>query len=281
MSFFKKNKERMVVTSIAIILIILIGVTSTERMSLTRFEKFIGNMFTPIASGVNSIGENLSNFFINIKEISTLREENEELKKKIAELEKDNRDYLNIIGKSDFLKNEYLLLKDSDYNLIPAQIIGKEPSNWFDRFTIDKGSKDGIKKGDTVIQGVEIDQNIIAEGMVGRVVDVGPNWAKIVTIVDEINNMAFKTIRTQDSGMVSGVSGNVDSKITGFLFDNKADVIKGDKLYTSGLGGAFVSDIYIGEVEDVINDDEDLMKRIKVKPAVNFKKLFKVYVISN
>lgn len=83
------------------------------------------------------------------------------------------------------------------------------------------------------------------------------------------------------------ISGSMDSKttgyrkVTGYLFDDEADIIKGDKIYTSELGGAFVSDLYIGEVDAVINDDEDMMKKIEVKPAINFKKLYKVYVISN
>ena len=63
--------------------------------------------------------------------------------------------YENIIGKAEYLKVRKQLMENTNYNLIPAQIIGKEPGNWFDRFTIDKGLKDGIKKGDTVIQGVE------------------------------------------------------------------------------------------------------------------------------
>ncbi len=283
MSFFNKNKERMMVTVVTIILIILIGVTSTQRMSLTKFEKIIGNVLTPVGKIFNTIGHNISNFFNNIKDISILREENKALKNRIAQLEEENRNYQNIIGRADYLKNEAALLNNTSFNLVPAQIIGKEPGNWSDGFTIDKGIKDGIKQGDTVIQGVEVDKNIVNEGIVGRVIDVGDNWSKIVTAVDELSRMSFKTLRTQDSGVVVG---SVDSKLEGYrtlegyLFDNKADVIKGDKLFTSGLGGVYIADIYIGEVEEVIDNDEDLMKRIKVKPAINFKKLYKVFVIS-
>ena len=283
MSFFNKNKERVMVTVVAIILIVLIGVTSTERMSLTKFEKIMGNVLTPIGKVSNSIGYNLSKFFNNIKDIGVLREENEELKIRIAQLKEENRNYLNVIGRADYLKNEAALLRNTTYNLIPAQIVGKEPGNWFDNFTIDKGVKDGIKKGDTVIQGIEVEQNVVTEGIVGRVIDVGDDWAKIVTAVDELNRISFKISRTQDSGVVSGSidsKRSIDGEISGYLFDNKADVIKGDKLFTSGLGGTFISGIYIGEIEEVIDDDEDLMKRIQVKPAINFKKIYKVFVIS-
>ena len=278
MSFFRKNKEKIMIGTIAIILIVLIGVTSKERTNLTRFEKTIGNIFMPIGKITNSIGKNISGFFTGISEISQLRDENKYLKESIIKLEDENRNLTNVIGKTDYLRKEAKLLKETNFNLIGAQIVGKEPGNWFDRFTIDKGSKDGIKKGDTVIQGIEVENNTISEGLIGRVVDVGPNWAKVITIVDELSKISFKILRTQDGGMISG-SG--DNKISGYLFDDEADIIKGDKIYTSELGGSFVSNLFIGEVEAVIDDDDDMMKIIEVKPAINFKKIYKVYVISN
>lgn len=281
MSFFHKNKERMMVTAVAIILIVLIGITSTERIGLNKFEKITGNILTPIGKITNSIGKNISDFFDNLKNIVKLKDENESLKIQIAKLEEENRNYLDIIGKTDYLKNEANLLEKTNFNLINAQIVGKEPSNWFDRFTIDKGLKDGIQKGNTVVQGIQIEQNVVIEGIVGRVIDVGDNWAKIVTVVDESNRISFKVLRTQDGGIMSGRSGSIDGEISGYLFDNKADIIKGDKLFTSGLGGSFVKDIYIGEVDEVISDEEDLMKKIQVKPAINFKKLYRVFVISD
>lgn len=275
------------VTIVAIILIVLIGVTSTERMAISKVEKTIGNVLTPAGKISNSVGKNIYDFFDSLKNVGNLKKENAELKERIAFLEDENRQFLNLIGKTDYLKNEFKLLDISNFNLIEAQIVGKEPGNWFNRFTIDKGIKDNIKKGDTVIQGIEIEQNTIIEGIVGRVIDVGDNWTKIVTIVDKLSNISFKILRTQDGGIISGsmegrmISGNMERRISGYLFDNKADVIKGDKLFTSGLGGAYMKDIYIGEVEEVISGDEDLTKIIYVKPAINFKRLYKVYIISD
>lgn len=278
MSFFRKNKEKILLIAIAIGLLILIGVTSQNRDEMTRIEKVIGDVLAPVKKVTNSLSYNISNGFSNLKNLSTLKEDNEELSKKVLLLEQENRNYENIIGKTDYLKNESLLLETTKYNLVEAQVIGKEPGNWFDKFTIDVGSKDGISKGDTVIQGAEIEQNVVTEGLVGRVVEVGDNWSKVVTIVDELSSIAFKVIRTQDGGIISGSS---DNEISGFMYDNKADVIKGDKIYTSGLGGLFKKDLYIGEIDDVVNNEEEMMKNVEVKPSINFQKLYKVYVISN
>lgn len=276
MLFFKKYKNRMIVALIAIILIVIIGVTSSERLKLTVFERYIGNVFSPVQKVVYSIGRNVSDFFVSIKNLFSLKEENEELKLKISELEETIRRYEDIIGKSEYLINEKKLLESTSYNLIPAQVTGKEPGNWFNRFTIDKGLKDGVEKGDTVIQAVEVDGGIVQEGVVGRIIDVGDNWAKVISIIDESNNISFKVIRTQDGGILSG---NIDGNLSGYLFDSKADIMKGDKLLSSGLGGIYVNDLYIGEITNVIKEDEDLAKKIEVKPAVDFKKIYKVFII--
>src|SRR5699024_8274469 len=135
-----------------------------------------------------------------------------------------------------------------------------------------------IKKGDTVIQGVELEGNLYHEGVVGRVTEVGEDFAKVVSIIDESNNISFKVVRTQDGGMLSG---NADVGLNGYLFESKADIVKGDKLMTSGLGGGYTKDLYIGDVIEVIKKDDDLMKRVIIEPAVDFKKIYKVYIISN
>ena len=110
----------------------------------------------------------------------------------------------------------------------------------------------------------------------GRVTDVGDNWARVVSIISEQNRISFKAIRTQDGGVLSRSN---DGEIIGYLFDNEADIVPGDKIYTSGLGEVFLQDLYIGEVDEVQEVEEELIKNITVKPAIDFKKLFKVFVI--
>ena len=278
MYFFKKYKDRMIVISIAIILILIIGYTSKERIKLTKFEKTFGGFLTPISKVSTNIKNGISNFFINISQVSTLKEDNINLERRVLELEEENRELTNIIGMSDYLQNEARLIQSSSHNFIQAQITNKEPGNWYSRFVIDKGTNHGVKNGDTIVTGFEVEQNLVQEGIVGRVVDVGPNWAKVITIIDEYNKISFKNIRTQDGGILNG---SVDGIISGYLFDSKSDVIVGDKLYTSGLGGSFIKDVYIGEIEEVIVDEEELIKRVIIKPAINFKKLQRILIISS
>lgn len=276
MYFLKKYKNRMIVTLVTIILIITVGVTNKRNNDITTGENFLGNIFSPINKFFYSIGNRISHSFGNVGDLFTLQEEKEKLEIEVLELQDKNRKLENIISKSDFLKAESELLKTTDKNLMNAEIISKEPGNWYNKFTIDKGKRDGIKKDTIIIQGIKLEDGTIHEGLVGRVIKVGDNWSKVSAIIDEENSVSFKIIRTQDGGIVKG---SIDSDMEGFLFDRKADVVIGDQLYTSGLGNAYEKDLYIGEVEDVIQLEEELMKKVVVKPAIDFKKIYKVFAI--
>jgi rod shape-determining protein MreC len=278
MSFMKKYKNRMIVAFVAIILIVIIGITAGDKVGITRGENLIGNIFSPVQKLFFSLGEGVTNFFESITNIGSLKKENEELKLKVAKLEEQNRMYENLIGQSEYLIREKELLENTRYNLISAQVVGKEPGNWFNRFVIDKGEKDGVKKGDIVIQAVNSGDDVIIEGVVGRVIETGDNWAKVISIIDENSNISFKVIRTQDGGILSG---GAEGQLSGYMFDSEADVIKGDKLFTSGIGGVYKANLYIGEVSNVIKEDENLTKRIEVIPAVDFKKIYRVFIISD
>lgn len=275
MYLLNKYKNTMIVTGVTIILIITIGITNT-REKPTIIEDFIEGLFVPVNKVVYTISEKISTSFTDISDLFILNEEKDKLEAEVLKLKKENRDLENIIGKSDFLKEEADLLKKTDKNLLSAQIISKESGNWFNKFTIDKGTRDGIKEGTIIIKAISNGESLIEEGLIGRVIEAKSTSAIVSSIIDDENSVSFKVIRTQDGGIVSG---SINNKIEGFLFDRKADLVKGDVLYTSGLGKVYSKDLYIGEVEDVVHVEDELMKKILVKPAIDFQKLYKVFAI--
>lgn len=266
----------MVVALVTIILIVIIGKTSKGRDSISSFEGFIGNVFSPVKKIGYNIGNKINNSFDFISNFRSMSKDNTLLKEEVIKLREQNKKLENIIGKSDFLKAEAELYNKSSHKLISAQVIGKDPGNFYNTFTIDKGIRDGIKKGTTIVQGIEIENNIVLEGLLGRVVDVGPNSSKVVSIIDEMNKVAFHSIRSQDGGILSG---SIDKSMGGYLYDSKADVLVGDKLYTSGLGKVYIKDLYIGEVIEVNDVEEEMTKKVLVEPAINFKKIYRVFAI--
>jgi len=266
-----KNSSAMIVAIVAIILIIISGITAKQRENITVVEKWIGNLITPVQSvintGVSSLGENIS----SIARLTKLKTENEELKKQVEDLEKE---VLNLsMSKSELeelkgLKYALNYIEDTEkYNTITASIVGKSPGNWFNIFTIDVGENQGIKK-----ESIVLDSN----GLVGRVYEVGGNWSKVISIIDNNSSVSFQIMR--DSSLQGVITGSITNEVTGYLFDPLADVIVGDKIVTSGLG-IYPKGITIGEIVKVDKSGDHLLKTIKVEPSVNFKRLTKVLIM--
>lgn len=276
MRFLKKYKERIIVTSVAIILLVLISITG-NRFNLSKGEKIVGNILTPVSKVTFNVGKSISDFIDSLLNFTNLKDENEELKAYIIELEDENRNLVNLIGKSSFLESQAEVLRNTSFNTLKAQVTSKEPGNWFNGFVIDKGLDDGVQSGDSIIQGIEVEDGVYQEGIIGRVSDAGDKWAKVVSIIDENSNISFRITRTQDGGVLHG---SIEGELSGYLFDDKADVIVGDTVYTSGLGGIFEEDIYIGQVIEVLEDEDQLTKQIIVSPAIDFKKIQNVLVIT-
>ncbi|WP_330656249.1 rod shape-determining protein MreC [Alkaliphilus flagellatus] len=266
-----KNGSAMIVAIVAIILIIISGITAKQRENITVVEKWIGNLITPVQSvintGVSSLGENIS----SIARLTKLKTENEELKKEVEALEKE---VLNLsMAKSELeelkgLKYALNYIEDTEkYNTITASIVGKSPGNWFNIFTIDVGENQGIKKDSIVLD---------SNGLVGRVYEVGGTWSKVISIIDNNSSVSFQIMR--DSSLQGIVTGSITNEVTGYLFDPLADVIVGDKIVTSGLG-IYPKGITIGEIVEIDKSGDHLLKTIKVEPSVNFKRITKVLVM--
>ncbi|MCI5997759.1 MAG: rod shape-determining protein MreC [Peptoniphilaceae bacterium] len=253
---------------------------------------FSNNSFI-VGIGENTIGvftNSLSKFFYgsiaNSKEVfknifgtKAIREENENLKAENIELKEKLTNMENVISKEDFLKNEYELYKSMSDKLMKSHIVGRDVNSLFVRFSIDRGSKDGVSVGDIVVQGAQGDENKnYIEAVVGKVVEVGYNWSKVSSLVDSTSNISFKVVRTQTYGVISGQENNY---LSGFMYKSDAEVEVGDKLVTSGIGGIFPKDLYIGEVVEMKSSVNNLEKLVYVKSPVDFSKLYRVFVLKN
>jgi rod shape-determining protein MreC len=160
----------------------------------------------------------------------------------------------------------------ADYNKVGARIIARDPGNWFHSFTIDKGYEQGIQE----------DMNIMAgSGLVGRIVKVGPNWAKVTTIIADNSNVSGLVLSTEDNLIVKG---NLELYMEGVvefeqLIDNADRVVAGDKVVTSNISDKYLPGILIGYITAVSRDANNLTKSGLLTPAVNFEHLNEVLVI--
>lgn len=269
MSFFKKRYFK--ITVIATILI----------LSLVLLSKIgdnpVGNAVYSVMSPVFRVSEKIvtpvRKFSYRIKNAGKYEEEIEELKKQVNALKVENRSREEYIIENKRLK-ELLVLKDGmpDSRMVTARVISYEPNSWYDTVVINKGENAGIRKNNAVITGL---------GVVGRVTEVGRNWAKVSTIINISDSVGVKLSRTGDIGVVSGDAILAENKKCRLEYmSNDKKLINGDILLTSGLGGIYPSDLSIGKVVDIHSDSAGNLEYAVVDPSVDFSALYEVLVIT-
>ena len=165
--------------------------------------------------------------------------------------------------------------KYPSYEKLAANVIGKSSGNWFSTFTIDKGSKDGI----------EVDMNVIAgSGLVGIVTDVGPNYAKITSIINDTSKVSGMVTTTSDNLIVSGSLQSMNENMVidfNNLNDRDDKVAVNDPVVTSSVSSVYQQGILIGYISSIETDSNNLTKSGTITPAVDFEHLEEVLVILN
>lgn len=275
MNFINKYLKKSLFFLIIFILIVLIGLTSVGRMQNPN-AGFAGNLISGLQKVTYNIGQTLTNSFYSVQEIVKMKEENILLTETVHELQQQVRVLENIVNKSDALKAEYEIRKNIKYDYVVGQVISLDTSNWFSKFTIDKGESDGLSINDIVIHAVETENGMVQIGLVGIVTETGSNWSKVITILDESCKISFRDVNNDESGILQG---SIEGKVTGYFFNSKTQAAQGDSIATSGIGQIYLSDIYIGKVGEVVQTTDASTQKIVVEPAVDFTKVNKVFVI--
>ena len=129
----------------------MIGLSSIGRMEGTDLG-FFGNLISGLQKITYNTGLTLTNSFYSVQEIVKMREENIMLTETVYSLKDQVRILENIVNKSEALETEHEMKKNLSYDYVVGQVIALDASNWFSRFTIDKGENDGIKQNDIVIK---------------------------------------------------------------------------------------------------------------------------------
>ena len=232
-------------------------------------------VFVPMQKGFDYGGESISINSDDTKTKEQLIAENEQLQEQIDELSTQLTNTRLQQSELDTLRQLYDLDQTyADYKTTGAHVIGKGTSNWFNTFTIDKGSKDGIK----------VDMNVIAgSGLVGIVTDVGKNYAVVRAIIDDTSNVSGMILSNNDNCIVSGnLKSMTESNMITFsnLEDSEDKVSTGDSVVTSNISDKYLPGLLIGYVTDITEDNNNLTKSGEITPVVDFKHLQDVLVIT-
>ena len=276
---FRNKKKRlsskyllMILSGVCIVTIFTSLVLNTSGGPLNAVA---GYVFVPMQEGINNVGSWFSAKANDFKTLGEVLAENKELKSQIDDLTSQiNKTKLEQYELDNYrelleLDNQY-----ADFDKIAAHVIAMDGTNWFSTFTIDKGSKQGIAKGMNVIAG---------SGLVGIVTDVGPNYSKVRSIIDDSSNVSAMVLTTKDNFNVSGSLMNMNKdKVLPFseLRDENDKVQQGDPVVTSYVSDQYQQGLLIGYIYSVEDNANNLTKSGYITPVVDFQHLQDVLVIT-
>ncbi|MGN0143116.1 MAG: rod shape-determining protein MreC [Roseburia sp.] len=259
-----------------LICVVGILVSFTLNISGGPLNTVAGYLFAPMQRGINNVGSWMSDKADNLKELSDVMAENEELRRQVDDLTTQ----LNTIRLEQYeLENlRELLALDQKYpsfEKVAANVIGQNGGNWFSSFIIDKGSRDGI----------EVDMNVISgSGLVGIITDVGPNYSIVTSIINDTSSVGGMVTTTSDNLIVNGSLQLMNERMViefSNLNDSDDEVEVGDPVVTSYVSDLYQQGIVIGYIDSLKKDSNNLTKSGTITPAVDFEHIEEVLVILN
>jgi rod shape-determining protein MreC len=270
MNWFRRHKIFTATAGVVLILCLFVVASFAMGGGSTAIGRGLQTIVTAVEKPFAYAAGGIKNTFEGIFQYRSVLEENEALKKENKALKQEN---LELALTQEELAQLEDLSDAFDFtpfagrgDAVAGNIITLDNSNLYQTFVIDAGSDKGIKVNNIVVDG---------SGLVGRVREVGPDWAKVVSVLDENNKISFKVLR---KGTIQGVlHGNGDGKLEGYLLDSDSKIVVGDILVTSGVG-LYPQGIRIGKVSKVTFDKDLQLKVITVAPTVKFLSLQKVAV---
>lgn len=256
-----RNQKKRIVRILVILSAAILVILSSSAARLIRIN--LTDTSAPLLKTVHSF----LGFLENIAPFAALREENRILRDRLDLLTRMAEETRAINDENARLRNLLDFRKIIPYTSMPAQVIGRDPSNWSNSMIIDKGSANGIKQNMAVMS---------TRGIVGRIVEIGKYSSKVLLITDPNLKVGVLIRRNRQGGVMIGRPGD-RCKIIYIALDSDAKA--GDKVITAGFGGVFPKGILVGEIEKVGKEEGRLYKYAIVKPSQDLSKLEEVLCI--
>lgn len=256
-----RNQKKRIVKFLVILLAAILVILSSSAARLIRIN--LADTSAPLLKTIHSF----LGFLENIAPFAALRQENRILRDRLALLTRMAEEAQAINDENARLRNLLDFCKIIPYTSMPAQVIGRDPSNWSNSLIVDKGSANGIKQNMAVMS---------TRGIVGRIVEIGKYSSKVLLITDSNLKVGVLIRRNRQGGVMVGRPGD-RCKIIYIALDSDAKA--GDKVITAGFGGVFPKGILVGEIEKVGKEEGRLYKYAIVKPSQDLSKLEEVLCI--
>jgi len=260
-------------TAVIAVVLAVLSVFSTTSSPLVNLAQTITSPFRAAYTAAAGWLMDKQNYY---EDTSALKAENQELKKRIAEMEAEVRQAQNDSEENERLRSLMNLREQRRdlSDLEAATITEHSTSNWTSYLTLNRGTDHGVEKNDCVITE--------AGYLVGVVSEVGSNWCTVLNIVDTDTSMGAQVFRTDDIGVAEGDFALMSqSRLRLDFLPAGAQLLNGDLVVTSGLGGYYPSGLVIGMVEEVQTDDSGATSYAILRPSAEFNDLTQVFIIKS
>lgn len=259
---------------LSIICVLFMGLSLITENVSGPLRAIANYTIVPMQKGINTIGLWMSDFTRNFETMKELRAENEALQAQVDELNMKNSLLQQDKHELERLRELYALDElYADYEKVGARVTANDSGNWFHSFVIDKGSKDGIA----------VDMNVISgNGLVGIITEVGPNWSRVRSIIDDASSVSALVLSTSDTCIVNGdLTLMQDGRIRfEMLPNNGTEIEEGEQVVTSHISNKYLQGILIGYISEIHVDSNNLTRSGYIIPKADFEHLREVLVIT-
>lgn len=246
--------------------VLLISAQLTTPQGHSVLQAVLLALASPIQGAGAATVDSIRDLWTGYVDLRGVRQENRELKEKVARLEQALWMERDRVASYDRMSRVMQLASQLPFQSLVGQVVGLDASAWFQSLTVNCGSD----------HGVEINAPVIGSGgLVGRVVAVGPQVARVQLVSDRTSSVGALLVRSRARGIVSG-EGQVTLQMK--YVSNLEDVKVGDLVVTSGVDGIYPKGLAVGRVESVGNGP-GLFKVIRLAPAANIERLEEVFVL--
>ena len=260
--------------------IAVVAVTLAAMSILSSTASPLGNLVGVITSPFRSAAQSVADWYNEKQDYfadnRALRAANEELKRQIAEMQADVRDAETALEENARYR-EMLGLREKhrSFELESARVLNRSQSNWTSSLTLNCGTDYGIAVGDCVITE--------RYELVGVVSEAGYNWCTVLTVIDTDSSLGARVFRTGDVGLAQGDFALMGQGLLelSYLPNEGSQLLPGDLVLSSGLGGHYPADLTIGSVREVRTDDSGAASYAVVQPAADLETLTQVFVVKD
>lgn len=272
--FSSRPARRRAVTYASLVMASLVLLSISSNPLVLELQRGVGFALRPAQGWLDGIGRDISAAIAAVGEFEQVRLENEALREENARLRNENLQAEELRRQNDLLTALVQLRNGFEYETVAAAVIARESSEFRRTVTLDRGTEDGLAVGHVVVGA--------GGALVGRVIDAGPTFARVLLISDGASTVIGQLLGSAATGEVGGGLGgtlimrNVDSAVTVPIGE---EVTSAGIELAGGLRSPFPKGLLIGRVVDVDRDANEVVQTVYLEPAADLERLEYLLVI--